>query len=756
MGLHSRPPWAVAIAVIVLAAGGAWGQRRAPLAKAGPLLEMALARPPPELGRLDHLSITPAVPEPVLGVFIQTALPRAQLRALGARVDTVIPGERLATARVPVSVVPALLNAPGVLRVELAQRAVPALDVATGDTTQADPFAYLGSNTQAIHATTEGEGVIVGIVDSGIDWEHEDFIDDATGQSRILFIWDQTLTPEAGESSPTGFSYGVEYTQEDINDEIDGTPVGYVRTRDTEGHGTKVAGVAVGDGSATQRPAEVPPGTYEGAAPAADIIVVKTPRYYNQVVDAVAYIFGRAAGLGQPAVVNLSLGGLSGPHDGTLYFTRGICGLTGPGHIVVAAGGNWAHPDRPMHAELNPPGESSHTTTFYITSGQTRMHIDLWHHGGDAYTCTLACDDGSVTAAAGESVDLTFGTTWLWVSNNTFPYANGDGCIFMMADADPGSYVPSGFGWSIALTKTASNGNGGVDMWLSWPYYTTSHFTSADASNEEVVSEPADGVGVALETPDPEKWVIAVGAHNTKNRWVRYAGNEIYFPDVRPGDIAYFSSIGPNRSGSNSNPDLDGMPKPDLTAPGQYIATALPQDAAGSSAYWTYDGEHVMTRGTSVSAPHIAGIVALMLADQPSLTPAQARWYLISQTRDADCYCSPSSHDPVWGYGKVDAGAAFNSMGPTAVLVTGASAVRRQEAIELAWELGPLGQWIAANVLRRVGPAGPMQRLTETPVMLDEGSNRFVDPAPPPGCSYQIELLDFRGGRMLYGPLVPR
>src|SRR6185503_18468917 len=104
------------------------------------------------------------------------------------------------------------------------------------------------------------------------------------------------------------------------------------------GHGTHVLGIAGGDGSATG--GGVPAYTYAGMAPKADLVVVKTDMSDTGVLDGVAYVMNRATALGKPAVVNLSLGTLYGPKDGTSPFEAGIAALTGPGRVIVVAAGN--------------------------------------------------------------------------------------------------------------------------------------------------------------------------------------------------------------------------------------------------------------------------------------------------------------------------------------------------------------------------------------------------------------------------------
>ena len=152
------------------------------------------------------------------------------------------------------------------------------------------------------------------IFDTGIDWKHLDFrkVGDTT-KSRILYIWDQTLTPNSKEHSPTGFTYGVEYTEAQIEGELSGSARGVVREKDTVGHGTHVASTAAGNGQAFNN-------KYIGMAPEADIIVVKGgDGSFSETgeIDGLTYAQNKATALKEPIVVNMSLGGQIGPHDGT-------------------------------------------------------------------------------------------------------------------------------------------------------------------------------------------------------------------------------------------------------------------------------------------------------------------------------------------------------------------------------------------------------------------------------------------------------
>ena len=269
---------------------------------------------------------------------------------------------------------------------------------------------YMGTDSALFGA--KGKNVIVGIVDSGIDWCHPDFIDPDTGTSRILYLWDQTLSPQAGESSPSPYGYGVEYDQNIINSALLTCNHNLVREKDDEGHGTHVAGTAAGNGEASQ-------GKYTGAAPQAKIIFVKTTFSDADIMDGVSYIFEKAAQLGMPAVVNLSLGGHAGPHDGTSLLSQALDQLSGEGKIVVVAAGNEGGDS--VHAQLDMAHQVEGEMDL-STSCSTSM-IDMWHDGGDGYLIRFDLPQGVAPSDV---------RSWVWdknlLDNGTGPTQDADGC----------------------------------------------------------------------------------------------------------------------------------------------------------------------------------------------------------------------------------------------------------------------------------------------------------------------------------------
>jgi subtilisin family serine protease len=233
---------------------------------------------------------------PVAHVFIRLRTPDpGPLLRIGARLGTQT--GTLVSARVPLDSLGALLATAGVTAVYGARRWAPVNDVGTSEIGVAGLRSSVapGEFSGAI-----GRGVIVGLVDAGVDFTHPDFLAAPAGTSRILYLWDQTLSgPGPGAVGTALFLYGVECRQASLTSAT-------CPSRDSTGHGTHVLGTAAGNGSATG--GGHPAGQFAGVAPGADLIVVKSTLFTTAVVDGVNYIFGRAEELGRPAVVNLSLG----------------------------------------------------------------------------------------------------------------------------------------------------------------------------------------------------------------------------------------------------------------------------------------------------------------------------------------------------------------------------------------------------------------------------------------------------------------
>ncbi len=163
-----------------------------------------------------------------------------------------------------------------------------------------------------------GSGVLTAIVDSGIDYRHPDFCN-ADGTSRILAIWDQTAVPREGERAPEGYRQGVEYTNERINEALAAqtlqAALQIVPQTDTSGHGTHVAGIAAGNGHASD-------GANRGVAYESELLIVKLgvpggrsfPRT-TELMTAVDYCIRTARARGLPLALNLSFGNNYGSHE---------------------------------------------------------------------------------------------------------------------------------------------------------------------------------------------------------------------------------------------------------------------------------------------------------------------------------------------------------------------------------------------------------------------------------------------------------
>ncbi len=555
-----------------------------------------------------EVSVAPETGEARLGVLVKLARPFAGRSFAG------LPVHGSTGSIVAVDVTPLelarLLEEEGVVYVEPAWKARPHLDVSVP--------AIGADEVHGLSPPVLGEGVIVAAVDTGIDYSHLDFRYDANGDgfeesSRILAIWDQTFG-----------MFGVRYSQEEIEADLAGgygADAGTVRQSDLDGHGTHVMGIAAGDGSASAY-------GFVGVAPEASLIVVKTTFFTSDILRGVEYVFDIADSLGLPAVVNLSLGGHEGPHDGTSLFEQGLDELADrPGRAIVVSAGNEGAQE--IHASSTLYGGSM---SYEIEPTDTEVELSVWYPGASRFTV-------AVTPPGGDPIVVPWGTetgavvtpagivrvdnAWAGVNPN-----NGDNEAFVRIYG-LGSFTP----WRISVSD--AGGGGRFDAWV-----TSGTATLAGGDSASTIDEPGNADNV-----------ITVGAYTTKATWPSQGGDQDYTSQYTVGTVASFSSRGPTR---------DGRVKPEVAAPGAWICAALSEDAGWQSTFLHPDGVHTMELGTSMAAPHVSGTIALMFAVDPDLTPADVRDVLTSTaTQDGRTGSVPN---PVWGWGKLDAAAAVQEV----------------------------------------------------------------------------------------------
>ncbi len=589
----------------------------------------------------------------------------AGLARHGARVDSRV--GTLVNARVPLDSLAAVAADPAIAAVYPAQRWAPYNDLGTAAIGVASLRQATGPDT---FTGDIGRGVIIGLVDTGVDYGHPDFRLDAADQSRILYLWDQTLSggPAPGLVDTTTFGYGTECRQAALS-------AGTCPETDDVGHGTHVLGTAAGDGSATG--GVEAPGKYAGVAPGAELIVVKTTFLSTAVVDGVNYIFSRAAQLGLPAVVNLSLGSEWGPHDGTLPEEEELDSLEGPGRIVVAAVGNAgangntvvppATPPDHWHAEAAVPLPGQQVDfqiavpSYQPLAGSDNDFIvpQLWYDHADTVTVTVIRPDGSTvsvgttgdTAVAQDAADG--GVIGQNASGSAIALTRDNLGLFVLGDFN-GGQPPAPGTWTIRVTGVASRSGRPMHLWIS------EGTLGAGASLAGVTLLTDATNGYLVGTPATATRVLAAAAFTTRLQWTDVAGQtEGYSVPVRLGDLASFSSPGPRR---------DGVLKPDLAAPGQGIASSLSSAATVPQGRILPDGRHWILEGTSMAAPFVTGAVALLLEHDPRLTPEQART-LLTGTARADSFTvrafdgsAPMTPNASWGYGKLFVPGALSAL----------------------------------------------------------------------------------------------
>ncbi|HSF06644.1 MAG TPA: S8 family serine peptidase [Methylomirabilota bacterium] len=551
--------------------------------------------------------------EPFISAFILSDASAADLGDLGAQVRS--RAGDVFTAYVPLSAISRLEASAAVRYIELARPVFPALDVAI-QTAQIDT---LHNATPGI----TGAGVVVGIVDLGVlDIYHPGFRT-ATGATRVLYLWDQTLPAGSGPApAVVGLAapIGVEYDQATIDAELNhpaGTPA-YQTVQhggDVLSHGTFVAGIAAGNGLGEGGSAFV------GAAPEADIIYVrlKEPAFAEifadstQIADAFRYIFARAGA--KPCVVNMSASDDLGPHDGTAAGEQFLDTLLNtPGRAITLAAGN-ANNQQSHASGTVAPGGVTNLVLRYSAGATKNDAAEIWYDGHDRLTVTLTAPTnpatvvGPVAHGFADSQPLPGGGS-VSVTSDVDP-RNGDNFIKIIIALDPGQAVPTG-NWTIALNGTTVI-NGAFHAWVDRNNRAQSAW-QAPHRQENLYT---------LSTPATARRAIAVGNHNA-------------------------AAAPLLESSSSRGPSRDGRIEPEITAVGVAVTATRSRDMNAQSPGALYQ-EHP-NPGTSWSAPLVAGACALLF----ECRGATATWANLKQILEDNAFTTGLSvPSPGFGFGSL-------------------------------------------------------------------------------------------------------
>ena len=441
-----------------------------------------------------------------------------------------------------------------------------------------------------------GQGVLVAVIDSGVDYTLPDFRNE-DGTTRIRYLWDQSLKAVEGEHVPKGYGMGVEYTKEEIDAAFPDfyhviTPKNIVtqgaitiRTRDISGHGTAVAAIAAGNGRGSG-------GVYAGVAPQSEFIVVKLGNLMSggfprttELMQGIDYVIRKAQELRMPVAVNISFGNTYGARDGTSLLEQFIddisniwksCICIGTGNEGATAGHTSGRLREKTVEEQNignrnllenVRANTEQEIELAVQEKQPSLNVQIWKRYVDQIDISIVSPTGTRIGPVKEQL----GTQRFTVDATEILLYYGEPSPFstnqeIYLDFLPrGSYINSGV-WKMVLTpKKIVDGH--YEMWIPG----------------EGTLNPGTGFlrpvsSTTLTNPATAIRAITVGAY-----------------DSLTFSYADFSGRGPLTGESAS------AVKPDLVAPGVNVSTI------------SVGGSMMQFSGTSFSTPFVTGSAALLM-----------------------------------------------------------------------------------------------------------------------------------------------
>lgn len=448
-----------------------------------------------------------------------------------------------------------------------------------------------------------GKDVIIAIIDSGIDYLHEDFIY-SDGTSKILYLWDQTKDGKP----PKGYYIGTEYTREDINNAIankDDT-----LSKDEVGSGTMLSGICAGLGNKNPE--------YQGVTPDAELIVVKLGKidgnYNNAMLSAAtSYVYEKSQQEKKPIVINLSVGsnsllGLTNRNGAErAYFIRGLC--------IVAGAGNEGNTQTHMSGKVPKIG-ASRELELELGEDEDEIEIQLWVDRPDKLDVTIISPTGEIGKTAG-------------LSN----YNQVKGIFDLEGTNYAISYVyPTNFSGQQFTSIVLNNVKKGIWKIILTGVYTTSGSFHMYLPNRAFIKKSTKfrELDPLYTTTYPAIYddLITVGAFNTSN-----------------------NSIWPS---SSRGPNISNILKPDLVAPGVNIIAPYPGNKYGT------------ITGTAPAAAYTSGVAAMYMqytiVDKRYINKAfvqMIRTYMQAGARKNNNVEYPNSS---LGYGLLNARGMFDAL----------------------------------------------------------------------------------------------
>lgn len=468
-----------------------------------------------------------------------------------------------------------------------------------------------------------GRGVIIGVVDTGIDYRHPAFMyNDRT--TRIISIWDQT---KQESTPPRGFTFGAEYTRELLNFAlISDDPLAMVPTVDAVGHGTAIASIIAG------RPSE--DNSFTGVIPEADLVVVKLKEakrnlkalfsvpenalcfQESDIILGIRYIVGVAQRLNRPLVICLAVGSSQGGHDGKGPFSVYLDYLVQlPKTGVIVSAGNEANNQR--HYYNNTP-IGPYYNNFQLTVGTNdrKFFMEIWPYIPSRLFIEITAPTFESSQVVYPSMDvgcykITFQSvrTEVWVNNILFEEETGEQLILLrFENASPGT-------WHFRIGSVTDEPFS-FHCWLPSGNLISNETFFSDSDPNTTITAQGDAAHP-----------LTVTAYNQLN-----------------GEILPESGRGYTRL---------GQVKPDIGAPGYRIPCAIPENRYGT------------ITGTGAAAAHTAGVAAMVMewayskGNYTAITGNQVNRLLV---REAERVQDETYPNNIWGYGKLDAEELFKRL----------------------------------------------------------------------------------------------